>query len=432
VRRPVARWVALAVAAGLAAACSAGSGAATAVRGERSGAGAGAADPVMPGELPPSLPALAPDPAAPDTTAPDTTAPDTTAPDTAAPDTAAPDTAAPLRMVFTGDVLLHSPLWAEALADGGGTHDFAPMFDDLRPVVATADLAVCHLETPVAPPFEAFTSSPRYGVPAEIVDSLAASGFDHCSTASNHTFDRGVAGVDATVVRFEQVGITQHGMASEPSDIEPVLLEVGGITVGHVSATYGFDLGAPPRDEPWRSNRIDVARLVDDARLARERGADVVVLSLHWGNSNSHQASADQRAIATELSASQVVDLVVGHHAHVVQPIERIGSMWVAYGLGNVLSNMPLGSGPFTGADTGDGVVLEAVLDPSLIGAGPPGSAVTQLVARPVWVDRAAGWVVRDLASARRDPVLMASIGAEVEASWARTAAVVGAYLPTG
>ena len=336
----------------------------------------------------------------------------------------------PVRLVFTGDVLMHSPLWRRALELGGGVHDFAPFFADVQPFVESADLAVCHLETPVAPPFEPSTSSPRYGVPAEVVDGLAAVGFDHCSTASNHTFDRGVPGVEATIARFRAVGMSQHGMASTPADIEPILLEVGGLRIGHVSATYGYDEGDPPPDEPWRSNLIDVERLVADARLARERGADVVIVSLHWGSSNSQRASDAQRAIAGELAMSQAVDLVVGHHAHVVQPIERWGSMWVAYGLGNLIANMPLGSGPFTSAATGDGVLLDVVIDPALVASGPPGTAVTALVARPVWVDQAAGWVVRDVTTARADPALRAVVGDELDASWERTAAVVGPFLP--
>jgi poly-gamma-glutamate synthesis protein (capsule biosynthesis protein) len=147
-----------------------------------------------------------------------------------------------------------------------------PMFGHIRPVVEAADLAVCHLETPIAPPGEAYSTSPRYGVPAEVVDALAATGFDHCSTASNHTFDRGVAGVDATADRFDEVGITQHGMARVPAEQEPVLVEVDGFTIGLLSATYGFDSGVRPADEPWRSTLIDAEQIVADAALARFRG----------------------------------------------------------------------------------------------------------------------------------------------------------------
>ncbi len=354
------------------------------------------------------------------------TAPDSFTVTSEPPTTSAPS---PLRLVFTGDVLMHSPLWRQAERNGGGAHDFTPMFAHVQPLIESADLAVCHLETPVAPPLEAYSTSPRYGVPAEVVDGLAAVGFDHCSTASNHTFDRGVAGVAATVARFETAGITQHGMAIEPTGIEPILLEVGGHLIGHVSATYGYDEGDPPPDEPWRSNLIDTARLIADAQLARSRGAEVVILSLHWGASMSHRASPAQRLIAEELAASGVVDLVVGHHAHVVQPIEQVGAMWVAYGLGNFISNMPIADSEFTSEATRDGLVLEVEFGAD--GADPQ-LHITSIVARPTWVDRDAGWVVRDVWSGLLEPELSARLGGDLDESWRRTAAIVGPFLPVG
>jgi poly-gamma-glutamate capsule biosynthesis protein CapA/YwtB (metallophosphatase superfamily) len=339
--------------------------------------------------------------------------------------TATQPPAPPVTLLFTGDVLMHSPLWRQATRNGSGVaSDFAPMFAHLRPLIERADLAVCHLETPIAPPGEQPSTHPRYGVPAEVVDDLAEVGFDHCSTASNHTFDRGVAAVDATISRFAAAGITQHGMAAAPADIEPALIEVNGITIGHISATYGFDVGVRPVDQPWRSNLIDPERLIADAALARDRGAEVVIVSLHWGSSASHLANDSQRQIATELAGSGLVDLVVGHHAHVVQPIEQVGSMWVAFGLGNLISNLPVDNDGIWTEATRDGIVLEVTMCCT-------GSHVTidSIVAHPVWVDRDAGWVVRDVVAARQDPELVARIGGDLEESLARTAAVVGAFI---
>ncbi|MGA1438888.1 MAG: CapA family protein, partial [Ilumatobacteraceae bacterium] len=109
---------------------------------------------------------------------------------------------------------MHSPLWSQARrnAEASGLAaavrtdpsldtdgvpetpplDFTPMFEHIEPLVSSVDLAICHMETPIAPPGERYSTHPRYGVPAEVIDALAASGFDHCSTASNHTFDRGM------------------------------------------------------------------------------------------------------------------------------------------------------------------------------------------------------------------------------------------------
>ena len=119
--------------------------------------------------------------------------------------TAEPEPVWPRRisLAFSGDTLPHSPLWRQAernaAAVGETGHDFDPMLAGLAPVVATVDLAVCHLETPIAPEGEEFTTMPRYGVPEEVADAIVAAGYDRCSTASNHTADRGTAGIDRTV-----------------------------------------------------------------------------------------------------------------------------------------------------------------------------------------------------------------------------------------
>ena len=90
-------------------------------------------------------------------------------------------------MAFTGDTLVHSPLWRRAAFNAAGSgYDFRPMLERLRPVLEPVDLAVCHFETPIAPEGEALSTAPIYGVPAEIADALVAAGYDRCSTASNH------------------------------------------------------------------------------------------------------------------------------------------------------------------------------------------------------------------------------------------------------
>ena len=125
-----------------------------------------------------------------------------------------------LTLAFTGDALWHSPLWHQAERNFAGAHagaagrDFTPMLARLYPVVATADVGVCHLETPIAPDGR-FTTHPLYGVPPEVVTAIAGAGFDRCSTASNHTADRGAAGIEQTVGVLETNGLGQSGMARD-------------------------------------------------------------------------------------------------------------------------------------------------------------------------------------------------------------------------
>ena len=296
------------------------------------------------------------------------------------------------------------------------------MFIDIEPLIAAADLAICHLETPVAPPGEDYSTHPRYGVPAEIVDGVASAGFDHCSTASNHTFDRGIPALEATVNRFDTVGITQQGMARTPAEIEPTLIGIDGTVIAHLSYSYGWDVGQRPADEPWRALLIDPDRIIADATLARDRGADFVIASLHWGNSGSPAVSTAQRELVDLLAPTGAVDLIVGHHAHVVQPIEQVGDMWVAYGLGNVLSNLPVVDSIW-GPETQDGVILTVELDRT---SDTP--VVSDMTIIPTWVDKDAGWIIRNVQAGIGDDDL-GRIQSALNASLGRTSRVLGEWI---
>jgi poly-gamma-glutamate synthesis protein (capsule biosynthesis protein) len=259
-------------------------------------------------------------------------------------------------LVAAGDVLLHSPLWAQAAADGAAAghagRDFGPLMADVRGLISDADVAICHLETPIAGPDQEPAGYPVFAAPPEIVPALARTGFDACTTASNHTYDQGAAGVDRTLGALDTAGIAHAGSARTADEAARVtLLRVAGpdrdtgaprgddIDVALLSYTYGFNGIPPPDGETWRSNPIDGARIVADARRARDAGADIVVASLHWGEEYRSDPTDEQRALAPTLVRSPDIDLVLGHHAHVVQPLERVDGEWVVYGMGNFLAH---------------------------------------------------------------------------------------------
>ena len=243
-------------------------------------------------------------------------------------------------LVATGDVLIHQDraLTAGAQRAGGG-YDFSRVLAPVAPLIQAADLAVCHLETPVAPPGGPYRGYPSFAVQPEIVDALAGAGYDLCSTASNHSLDDGTDGLFRTLDALDAAGIAHTGThRSEAESLEPTLVDVDGITVGHVAATYGLNGMTPPAGQDWS---VDVAALpgVDGmlaaAARARAAGAEVVVASLHCCAEYDNDPTDAQVAAVRTLLASPDVDLVLGHHAHVVQPIEAIAGEWAAYGLGN-------------------------------------------------------------------------------------------------
>lgn len=247
-------------------------------------------------------------------------------------------------IALAGDVLLHDGLWATARADarregrtGPTSMDFRPMLAGLRPVIDGADLAICHLETPLAPPGGPFQGYPMFSGPPQVVPALAWLGFDACTTASNHTVDQGTAGVRRTLDDLDRAGLAHAGSARSATEAaRPVLLDAAGVRVGLVSQTYGTN--GMPVAAPWQVQLIDVSHAKKQAARARQAGADIVLVALHWGTEYQHRPTAEQREIAEQLLADPDIDLVYGHHAHVVQPFDRIRGKWVVYGLGNMIA----------------------------------------------------------------------------------------------
>ena len=245
----------------------------------------------------------------------------------------------------TGDVLLHERLWVQAQrdADPTGDWDFAPQLAGIKPVVAAADLAICHLETPLAPRDGPYEGYPVFSSPPQIVPALVEIGYSACTTASNHTFDRGGAGVDRTLDYLDEAGLAHAGSArTEAEAAEPTLIEVetgaGPVTVGLLSHTYGFN-GIPyPDGETWRANVIDENAVLAGAAAVRAAGAQFVVLALHWGDEYQHDPNPQQLELAPRLIKSPDIDLILGHHAHVVQPLENFDGEWVVYGMGNLMA----------------------------------------------------------------------------------------------
>ncbi|MFU8873581.1 CapA family protein [Micromonospora sp. SL4-19] len=246
-----------------------------------------------------------------------------------------------LTVVAAGDLLVHPELTAQAATDaraaGRDGHDFTQVLAAVRPVVSRADLAICHMETPLAEPSGPFTGYPVFSVPPELADAAAWAGFDTCSTASNHSLDTGVPGIRRTLDKLDQVGLRHAGTARSPQEAaRPNILDVAGVKVAQLSYTFGFNGIPRPTGQDWVANLADRNAVLAEARRARDLGAEIVILSMHWGTEYQNKPNDEQLQLARDLLASPDIDLIVGHHVHVVQPFEKIGTKWVAYGLGNL------------------------------------------------------------------------------------------------
>lgn len=286
-------------------------------------------------------------------------------------------------LVASGDVLIHPALTEQAIADGGGRRDYSQILAGVKDLVQAADLAICHLEMPLGDAGGPFAGYPAFNAPPEIATALAQTGYDLCSTASNHTLDRGPAGVDSTLDALDAAGIRHTGSARSAGDARtPTIIDLDGLRVGHVSFTFGLNGATSVAGMPWLVNLLSLDGVLRAARAAKAAGADVVVASVHWGEEYQAQPSAAQLALARQLLADPAVDLIVGHHAHVVQPFEQIGGKWVAYGLGNHLARHaePRGTTEegviarfrFAKNQAGQWSVDRADYVPTLVDLGPP------------------------------------------------------------
>ena len=240
-------------------------------------------------------------------------------------------------VVATGDFLIHTPVAAQALADGRGRrYDFRPMFRSIRARIAGADLALCHVETPLVPgPVQGY---PSFRTPPALAGSIKAVGWDACSTASNHSLDAGQYGIGTTLRALDRANVPHAGTARSAGEgTRSTILDVKGAKIGFVSFTAVSNGQAVPH--PWSVYMADPKRILSAARRATRLGADTVIVNAHWGDEFSHAISASQAALARRLTRSPDIGAIVGQHVHVVQPIRRVNGKPVVFGEGNLVSN---------------------------------------------------------------------------------------------
>src|SRR5215475_12627635 len=249
-----------------------------------------------------------------------------------------------LTILGAGDELLHPQVWAQgqkdAAAAGKSGYYFDPIFAGVKPEISAANLAICHMETPLAPAGGPFDGFPRFSVPPQIAETVHDIGYDTCSSASNHTLDQGTAGIKRTLDALDAAGVKHAGSYRTEADSHIVnMLTVtpkqGGPAVKVAQLSYTFGFNGLTRPQPWVANQTDPAAILAAAHAARQQGADIVVLSIHWGVEYSHTPNADQKHLAAQLLASPDIDLILGCHEHVVQPIGKADGKWVVYGMGN-------------------------------------------------------------------------------------------------
>jgi poly-gamma-glutamate capsule biosynthesis protein CapA/YwtB (metallophosphatase superfamily) len=217
---------------------------------------------------------------------------------------------------------------------------------------------------------------------------------------------------------MDTAGLRHAGMARTANEADQsTIVDVRGLRVGLLSYTYGLNSGPLPPDQPWLVKTINPRRIVNDAQAARAAGAQFVVVLLHWGQEYRSTPTPSQRQVARQLLAAPEVDLILGHHAHVVQPIQRVESKWVAYGMGNSLSNQTPSCCP---AGAQDGVLVKVTVADR---AGRLGVQEVRYV--PTWVEHPS-FRIRPVLTALADRSLPAATRRALQAARDRTRQAVG------
>ncbi len=252
-----------------------------------------------------------------------------------------------LRLVFTGDIMGHSPQITSAQLVKNQEYDYTPCFQYIKPILQQADLAIGNLELtlPGQPPY---TGYPMFRSPDALAVALKDAGFDILVTANNHSNDSHGAGVTSTIQTLEDLGFLQTGTFKNQRDRDafyPLMVYKKGFKLAFLNYTY--DTNGVPTQAPTIVNLIDTVRMGLDLAEARARKPHFIIAVMHWGLEYQLQENAEQRRLARFLIRNGA-DLVIGMHPHVVQPI-RTESVTlpndtrkeaiVVYSLGNFISN---------------------------------------------------------------------------------------------
>ena len=250
-----------------------------------------------------------------------------------------PATSSSLTILFTGDVLLDRGV--RNIAEHRGVEY---LFEEVTPIFREADEVVVNLECPLTDTISPVNKKFIFRADARWAKDLKAVGITHAALANNHTNDQGRRGLQATAQHLTDAGITPLGYGRNfKEQMSPVLIEKDGINVALFNATtLTIENWCRIDDKPGFAQPTE-AELLDEIGDFHHKHPDIhIVVVLHWGVEFQPYPSIRQRALAHRLSEVGVA-AVIGHHPHILQPIDTIGTMPVYYSIGNFVfdQNIP-------------------------------------------------------------------------------------------
>ncbi len=277
-----------------------------------------------------------------------------------------------------GDLLLHPPV-QEGSQTGEDTYDFNPMFQYIKPYIEELDYSVINFEGTLSTKEWGYSGYPLFKYPENVIDSTMATGFNLMLTANNHIGDGKPTGFQYTLNLFEQKGADYIGSRKDTTGNQYLVKEINGIKVGMANWTYGViadngkvsvnGIPVTTKDEMlvnvFDYGKLDLfyGQVQKDITEMKNEGAEIIVYYMHWGNEYKIVENDYQNLMAQQL-CEMGVDVIVGGHPHVLQPIEYLTSgdgqhnTVCIYSLGNAVSNQRMNFMDRKTGHTEDGVLF--------------------------------------------------------------------------
>lgn len=320
-----------------------------------------------------------------------------------------------LRVVAVGDVMMHADV-----KEAGATGGFAALWEDVAPLLKGADVAFANLETPVAPKTGRPGRPYEFNAPALLPEVLRSSGFTLLSTANNHTFDQGAKGVAETLDRLREAKLLAVGAGATQAEAEATrMVEANGVKVAFLAFTDLLNLDLNRKaTEPW-VRTLDLEPALQALRAARSQ-ADAVVVSVHWGDEYHHLPTRRHREIAAKFVEAGA-DLILGHHPHVLQPMEILEgggrSAVVAFSLGNFISNQDrmyrADLFPVAAGDNRDGAALSCTFSKVRAPDGSVKVILGEVGYEPLWTEN--NWRERHAGRTREKQIRVIRVRAALD-----------------
>ncbi len=252
------------------------------------------------------------------------------------------NTSSEVTLLAVGDNLIHREVIASGMHEDG-TCNYDHLYANLKEEISAADIAVVNQETIFGGKSLGYSGYPVFNSPTQIGDALIGAGFDVVLSATNHTLDKGGKGLKnafaywKTKPAIRVLGINETEEAAK----KICVIEKNGIKIAMLNYTFSLNGNQLPEDQPYLVNMLDKKKMAQDIALA-EKEADFTIVFPHWGTEYVYQPISMQKDLKDFFYAAGV-DLVIGSHPHVLEPVEWVGEeggrrMLVYYSLGNFLS----------------------------------------------------------------------------------------------